>query len=64
MKILVLNYEYPPVGGGAGVISKHIAEGLAQHGNDIHVVTVKHGNLPKETIERTHKAIKKLGEKL
>lgn len=51
MKILVLNYEYPPVGGGAGVISKHISEGLAKHGNDIHVVTVKHGELPKETID-------------
>ncbi|MBU0763376.1 MAG: glycosyltransferase family 4 protein [Bacteroidetes bacterium] len=40
MKLLVLNYEYPPVGGGGGVISRYIAEGLAALGNDITVITV------------------------
>ncbi|MFO7789193.1 MAG: glycosyltransferase family 4 protein [Bacteroidales bacterium] len=39
MRILMLNYEYPPVGGGAGVISRHIAEGLAGKGHDVHVLT-------------------------
>lgn len=39
MKILVLNYEYPPLGGGAGVITKHISEGLAQMGHEVTVVT-------------------------
>ncbi len=39
MKILVLNYEYPPLGGGAGVITKHIAEELAALGHEITVVT-------------------------
>ena len=37
MKILILNYEYPPLGGGAGVVSKYHAEGLA---NEEHKVTV------------------------
>jgi glycosyltransferase involved in cell wall biosynthesis len=39
MRILVLNYEYPPLGGGAGVICKHIAEGLAIRGNQVSVIT-------------------------
>ena len=39
MKILVLNYEYPPIGGGGGIISKYISEGLARLGNEVTVVT-------------------------
>ncbi len=39
MKILILNYEYPPLGGGAGVITKHITEELARLGHNITVVT-------------------------
>ena len=39
MKILVLNYEYPPLGGGAGVITKHISEGLARMGHEVTVIT-------------------------
>lgn len=40
MKILILNYEYPPVGSGAGVISENIAEGLVNLGNNVSVVSV------------------------
>ncbi len=39
MKILVLNYEYPPLGGGAGVITKNICERLAALGHSVTVVT-------------------------
>jgi glycosyltransferase involved in cell wall biosynthesis len=39
MKILMLNYEYPPLGGGAGVITKHISEGLAGLGHDVTIIT-------------------------
>lgn len=39
MKLLILNYEYPPLGGGAGVITQNIAEGLAKLGHNICVVT-------------------------
>jgi glycosyltransferase involved in cell wall biosynthesis len=35
----MLNYEYPPLGGGAGVIAKHIAEGLQAAGNEVCVIT-------------------------
>ncbi len=37
-QILILNYEYPPIGGGGGIISKYIAEGLSNSYN-ITIVT-------------------------
>jgi glycosyltransferase involved in cell wall biosynthesis len=39
MKILFLNYEYPPLGGGAGVCTKYEAEGLANLGHKVTVIT-------------------------
>jgi len=45
LKILVLNYEYPPLGGGAGNITKNISHNLALNGNNIVVVTSWYNNL-------------------
>ncbi|MCC5918337.1 MAG: glycosyltransferase family 4 protein [Cryomorphaceae bacterium] len=42
--ILILNYEYPPLGGGAGAISKAHAEGLAKRGHRITVITTSATN--------------------
>lgn len=39
INILILNYEYPPLGGGAGMITKYHAEGLAKLGHKVTVVT-------------------------
>jgi len=39
MKILVLNYEYPPLGGGAGNITRHISQNLVKSGHTVLVVT-------------------------
>ncbi len=39
MRLLILNYEYPPLGGGAGVCSQYHAEGLAKLGYEVTVVT-------------------------
>ncbi len=39
MNLLILNYEYPPLGGGAGVISKYHAENLAKQGVRVTVLT-------------------------
>jgi glycosyltransferase involved in cell wall biosynthesis len=39
MRILVLNYEYPPLGGGAGVATAALARGLVARGVDVDVVT-------------------------
>jgi glycosyltransferase involved in cell wall biosynthesis len=39
MKILLLNYEFPPVGGGAGMATYHLAEALARLDHDVDVLT-------------------------
>lgn len=39
MRILAVNYEYPPLGGGGGVILKDIVEELASRGHDMTVLT-------------------------
>lgn len=39
MKILLLNYEFPPYGGGAGMATYHLAEALADLGHDVDVLT-------------------------
>jgi len=51
MKLLVLNYEYPPLGGGAGLISKNIAEGLAALGNEVTVLTTYYQGTEEDSIE-------------
>jgi glycosyltransferase involved in cell wall biosynthesis len=39
MRVLILNYEYPPLGGGAGVATESLARGLASRGVIVDVVT-------------------------
>jgi glycosyltransferase involved in cell wall biosynthesis len=38
MKILMVNYEYPPLGGGGGIAMMEIAHALARN-NEVHVLT-------------------------
>jgi glycosyltransferase involved in cell wall biosynthesis len=45
LKILVFNYEYPPIGGGGGVICKDISEELVNQGHKVTVITSLYGNL-------------------
>lgn len=45
-KIVLLNYEYPPLGGGGGHASQIIAEGLAKKGHEVLVLTSSFKNLP------------------
>ncbi len=40
MRILMLNYEYPPLGGGASPVTKSLAEELVKLGNSVDVVTM------------------------
>jgi glycosyltransferase involved in cell wall biosynthesis len=47
LQILLLNFEYPPLGGGASPVSKEIASSLVKNGHDISVVTMGFGSLPK-----------------
>jgi glycosyltransferase involved in cell wall biosynthesis len=39
MRVLLLNYEYPPLGGGAGITTQALACGLAGRGVTVDVVT-------------------------
>ena len=43
MKILVLCYEYPPIGGGGGRVAKTVAEELVRRGHEIRVQTAALG---------------------
>lgn len=45
MKVILINSEYPPVGGGAGNASQYIAQQLAKMGHQVAVVTSRCGDL-------------------
>src|SRR3990172_3751018 len=46
MKILYLNYEFPPLGGGASPVSYEIAKGYVKRGHEVDVVTMSYRDLP------------------
>ncbi|MFM2424153.1 MAG: hypothetical protein RLZZ70_544, partial [Candidatus Parcubacteria bacterium] len=47
-RLLVLNYEWPPLGGGASPVSYELAKRLSETGEyDIDVVTMRYKRLPK-----------------
>jgi glycosyltransferase involved in cell wall biosynthesis len=46
MRMLLINYELPPLGGGAGNATAHIARCLAAVGTEILVLTMAHRGLP------------------
>ncbi|MFM8830616.1 MAG: glycosyltransferase family 4 protein [Spartobacteria bacterium] len=50
MKILVLCYEYPPVGGGGGRVAASVAEGLVQNGHEVRVISAGLRHLPREAV--------------
>jgi L-malate glycosyltransferase len=47
LKILVINYEYPPIGGGGGVICRDIAEEISAMGHKVTVITSEFKGLEK-----------------
>lgn len=52
MNILVLNYEYPPLGGGGAQVCRDLAEGMAQAGHRVTVVTMGYPGLPARQVKR------------
>jgi glycosyltransferase involved in cell wall biosynthesis len=46
LRILMLNYEFPPLGGGASPVSYEIAKGYVQLGHSVTVVTMGFKGLP------------------
>jgi glycosyltransferase involved in cell wall biosynthesis len=51
MQILFCNYEYPPIGGGGGVVMAAMAAELARRGHDITVLTSRAFGLPADSLE-------------
>src|SRR5437763_10311897 len=45
VRILVLCYEYPPIGGGGGRVAKSVAEQLVSRGHEVRVQTAALGFL-------------------
>lgn len=46
MKLLLLNYELPPIGGGGGHATYHTALALADRGHDVDILTSRYGGVP------------------
>lgn len=46
MRVLLLNYEYPPLGGGAGIATRSLAESLTDLGVCVDVVSVGSNDSP------------------
>lgn len=55
MKILSLVYEYPPIGGGGGVVAAALNETLAMYGHEVTVVT---SAMPGLAAEETIRGVK------
>ena len=51
MHVLIINSEYPPIGGGAGNASANLAKELAALGQDVTVLTTQYGSLPVDILE-------------
>ncbi|GAB4313165.1 MAG: glycosyltransferase family 4 protein [Candidatus Sumerlaeia bacterium] len=57
MRILVINYEYPPIGAGGGDVSKCLAEGFARLGHPTVVLTAHWDRLPRRDKPRSNLAV-------
>ena len=49
MRILILNYEFPPVGGGGGRASADLGRALARRGHELRILTSSAPGLPRSS---------------
>ena len=65
MRILILNYEYPPLGGGAGVATAALAHELVERGMAVDVVTSSAGpGAERRSLERPGERVEEKGLRL
>ncbi|MEM3373689.1 MAG: glycosyltransferase family 4 protein [Candidatus Woesearchaeota archaeon] len=50
MKILVLNYEFPPLGGGAGQVTYELSKNLVKLGHEVDLITMHFNGLKEHEI--------------
>jgi glycosyltransferase involved in cell wall biosynthesis len=50
MRILVINYEYPPVGGGGGFVTRDILEQVVKCGHSVSIITSSFQSLERHEI--------------
>ncbi|MCF8023991.1 MAG: glycosyltransferase family 4 protein [Desulfobacteraceae bacterium] len=58
MRILVINYEYPPIGGGGGFVTRDIVEQMSAMGHEITVITSRFEGLSKNEFRNGVKIIR------
>ena len=51
LRVLLVNYEFPPIGGGAGRGTYHLARQLAKAGHQIDVLTSRLKGQPSQAVE-------------
>lgn len=51
LKILIVNYEHPPLGGGGGVCTQNVARALVEKGHTVHILTTGAKGLARESNE-------------
>ena len=50
MRILLINSEYPPIGGGAGNASKNLAREMTRSGHEVTVLTSRFDSMPNQEV--------------